>query len=233
MAAGQSGRRQALKIEPLLERLRRQIDWYDRKAKVNQRAYKASKISIIVLAILIPVLAEYGFAPGFEDSRGFLVGAAAGVIVLLEGLQVLNKCQKNWILYRSTCEGLRNEQHLFAERAGPLPVSSPRRRIGCSSSGPEAWSWPSTPNGRRRTSTRSRRPALFECLVRQLASESVVPHTTCGKLKLRDFGDFGWANAMLDDDKPRLTTSATKLTKSHRDRHRSPTGRRLWPWALG
>jgi hypothetical protein len=74
MAAGQSGRRQALKIEPLLERLRRQIDWYDRKAKVNQRAYKASKISIIVLAILIPVLAEYGFVPGFEDSGGFLVG---------------------------------------------------------------------------------------------------------------------------------------------------------------
>jgi Protein of unknown function (DUF4231) len=72
-----------------------------------------------VLAILIPVLAEYGFVPGFEDSRGFLVSAAAGVIVLLEGLQVLNKWQENWILYRATCEGLRNEQHLFAERAGP------------------------------------------------------------------------------------------------------------------
>jgi hypothetical protein len=32
---------------------------------------------------------------------------------------VLNKWQENWILYRATCEGLRNEQHLFAEKAGP------------------------------------------------------------------------------------------------------------------
>jgi hypothetical protein len=73
-----------------------------------------------VLAMLIPAFAEYGFIPGFEESRAFLVGAAAGVIVLLEGLQVLNKWQENWILCRATCcEGLRNEQHLFAEKAGP------------------------------------------------------------------------------------------------------------------
>jgi len=120
MAAGQKGRQQAPNFEPLWERLKGQVDWYDRKAKANQRAYKVSKISIIVLAILIPVFAEYGFIPGFEESRAFLVGAAAGVIVLLEGLQVLNKWQENWILYRATCEGLRNEQqHLFAEKAGP------------------------------------------------------------------------------------------------------------------
>jgi len=119
MAAVQRTRAQAPKLEPLWDRLQAQIDWYDRKAKASQRAYKVSKISIVVLAILIPVFAEYGFIPGFEESRAFLVGAAAGVIVLLEGLQVLNKWQENWILYRATCEGLRNEQHLFAEKAGP------------------------------------------------------------------------------------------------------------------
>jgi hypothetical protein len=85
MAAGQKGRQQAPKLEPLWERLQSQIDWYDRKAKTSQRAYKASKISIIVLAILIPVFTEYGFVPGFEDSRGFLVGAASGAIVLRKG----------------------------------------------------------------------------------------------------------------------------------------------------
>ncbi|MGH6804693.1 MAG: DUF4231 domain-containing protein [Methyloceanibacter sp.] len=119
MAAGQKGRQQAPNFEPLWERLKGQVDWYDRKAKANQRAYKVSKIAIIALAILIPVFAEYGFIPGMHDTRAFLVGAAAGVIVLLEGLQVLNKWQENWILYRATCEGLRNEQHLFAEKAGP------------------------------------------------------------------------------------------------------------------
>ena len=119
MAAGQKGRHPAPNFEPLWERLKGQVDWYDRKAKANQRAYKLSKIAIIALAILIPVFAEYGFIPGMHDTRAFLVGAAAGVIVLLEGLQVLNKWQENWILYRATCEGLRNEQHLFAEKAGP------------------------------------------------------------------------------------------------------------------
>ena len=105
------------KLPPLWDRLQSQIDWYDRKAKSNQTAYKISKISIVALAILLPVFAEYGHIPGFEASPAFLVGAAAGAIVLLEGLQVLNKWQENWILYRATCENLRSEQHLFAETA--------------------------------------------------------------------------------------------------------------------
>jgi hypothetical protein len=44
--------------------------------------------------------------PGSRIPGASSWAAAAGVIVLLEGLQVLNKCQKNWILYRATCEGL-------------------------------------------------------------------------------------------------------------------------------
>jgi hypothetical protein len=113
------------KLPPLWDRLQAQIDWYDRKAKSNQTAYKISKISIVALAILLPVFAEYGHVPGFEGSPAFLVGAAAGAIVLLEGLQVLNKWQENWILYRATCENLRNEQHLFAETAGPYAGLNP------------------------------------------------------------------------------------------------------------
>lgn len=125
MATERRGREQGPKLAPLWDRLQGQIDWYDRKAKHNQRAYKLSKISIIALAILIPVFAEYGYIPDFEESRAFLVGAASGAIVLLEGLQVLNKWQENWILYRATCEGLRNEQHLFAEKAGPYAGLKP------------------------------------------------------------------------------------------------------------
>jgi hypothetical protein len=125
MAAGQRGQKQSPGIEPLHERLQGQIDWYDRKARSNQRAYKVSKISIVALAILIPVLAEYGHIPGFEGGPAFLVGVAAGAIVLLEGLQVVNKWQENWILYRATCEGLRNERHLYADKAGPYAGLKP------------------------------------------------------------------------------------------------------------
>jgi hypothetical protein len=124
MAAGQRTRAGAPKFEPLWDRLQSNIEWYDRKAKINQRAYKASKIAIILLAIAIPVLAEYGFV-GEHDTRALLVGFASGAILLLEGLQALNKWQENWILYRATCEGLRNEQHLFAEKAGPYADLKP------------------------------------------------------------------------------------------------------------
>ena len=119
MATKKAQQPQAPKLPPLWERLQAQIDWYDRKASLNQRAYKSSKIAIIVLAISIPGLAEYGRLPEFGDTRALLVSLAAAVIVLLEGLQHLNQWQENWILYRSTCEGLRNEQLLFNEKAGP------------------------------------------------------------------------------------------------------------------
>ena len=118
MATGQRGRAQAAKLPSLWERLEAQIAWYDRKASANQRAYKWSKIAIIVLAISLPVLAEYGHIGEFERAPAFLVGLAAGAILLLEGLQHLNKWQENWILYRSTCEG-----------CGTSSICSSRRRV--------------------------------------------------------------------------------------------------------
>lgn len=114
------------KLAPLWERLNEEIAWYDRKASKAQRAYKAAKITIIVLALALPVLAEYGKIPGFHDSRALLVAIAAGGILLLEGLQQVNKWQENWILYRSTCENLRNERHLFFEKAGPYANLKPQ-----------------------------------------------------------------------------------------------------------
>jgi hypothetical protein len=125
MTTGQKGRAQAPKLPSLWERLESQIAWYDRKATANQRAYKRSKIAIIVLAISLPIFAEYGHIGEFERGPAFLVGLAAGLILLLEGLQHLNKWQENWILYRSTCEGLRHEQHLFFEKAGPYAGLKP------------------------------------------------------------------------------------------------------------
>lgn len=88
MATGKARGPQAPKTQSLWDRLG--VQWYDRKASANQRAYKASKIAIIVLAIAIPILAEY--------STALAVGIAAGGILLLEGLQHINKWQENWIL---------------------------------------------------------------------------------------------------------------------------------------
>jgi hypothetical protein len=121
MATNRSQKSQAPALPPLWERLQGQIDWYDAKAKTNQLYFKASKIAIIVCAVAIPIVAEFS---------AMSVIFAAGVILLLESMQQLNKWQENWILYRSTCEGLRNEQHLYNEKAGPyakLPADEAHR----------------------------------------------------------------------------------------------------------
>jgi Protein of unknown function (DUF4231) len=71
----------------------------------------------------LAVFSEDGDRDSEQDdgdlTRALLVAIAAGAILLFEGLQQINKWQENWILYRATCEGLRNEQHLFFEKAGP------------------------------------------------------------------------------------------------------------------
>ena len=116
---GRAGRPRAERPETVQEWLNGQIDWYDRKGSVNQRWFKWSKGVVIVLAVSIPILAEYGEIPGYADTRALLVSLAAGGILLLEGLQQINKWQENWILYRSTCEALRHEKYMFAQKAGP------------------------------------------------------------------------------------------------------------------
>jgi hypothetical protein len=122
MATAKERHPQEPKLPPLWERLQGQIDWYDRKASHNQMLFKASKIAIIVCAVIIPIVAEFS---------AMTVIIAAGIILLLESLQQLNKWQENWILYRSTCEGLRNEQHLYNEQAGPYAKLAPEeaRRV--------------------------------------------------------------------------------------------------------
>jgi Protein of unknown function (DUF4231) len=131
-----------------------------------------------VLAILIPVLAEYGHIPGFDSSQAFLVGAAAGLIVLLEGLQVLNKWQENWILYRAACEGLRNEQHLFAAKAGRYAGLKPDAAQRLLAERISGLVMAEHGKGPRRMSTRLKPPALFEPQRNEYGSTSTTRRTS-------------------------------------------------------
>lgn len=94
------------------DRLQEQIDWYDAKSNHSQAWFKRLKVSQIVLAAAIPVLASV-------DAPAVVVGGAGALIVVLEGLQQLMQYQQNWIGYRSTCERLKHEKHLFQAGAGP------------------------------------------------------------------------------------------------------------------
>jgi hypothetical protein len=57
------------KLPPLWERLNDETAWQDSKASKARRSYKAAKITIIVLALALSVIAECGEIPGFHDFR--------------------------------------------------------------------------------------------------------------------------------------------------------------------
>lgn len=94
-----------------LDHLQDQIEWYDRKSGINQKAFKYLKVCTIAAAALVPFLANI--------SRMSWVTAGLGLfIVVLEGLQQLNQYHANWISYRSTCESLKHEKFLYLAKAG-------------------------------------------------------------------------------------------------------------------
>ena len=94
-----------------MQRLNDQIDWYDRKSLQSQKMYKRLKIATIIAAALIPFLAGVG-VPAYVPS---FLGVS---IVIFEGLQQLFQYQQNWTSYRSTCEALKHEKHLYLGQAG-------------------------------------------------------------------------------------------------------------------
>ena len=97
-----------------MHRLDQRIEWYDRHAAYNQRAYKVLKLIVIVTAALIPFLSGTdGFKPPW------LVGALGVVIAVAEGIQQLNQHHVNWTSYRSTCEALKHEKYLYLAKAAP------------------------------------------------------------------------------------------------------------------
>jgi hypothetical protein len=105
-------------------RLQEQIAWYDAKSAFNQRRFKLLKVCQIVIAAAIPVVAA-------TDGSAWrtLVALGGAAIVVLEGLQQLFQYQQNWAAYRSTCERLKHEQHLFAADAGPYAGTARPRAL--------------------------------------------------------------------------------------------------------
>jgi hypothetical protein len=104
---------------PTWTRLTGQIDWYDRNAKKNQQWFKIIKLVQILLSALVPVVAV-------ADGSRVILGALGAGVVVLEAVQQLYQFHRNWISYRSTCEGLKREQHLFLVGGGEYADAADR-----------------------------------------------------------------------------------------------------------
>lgn len=105
-----------------LARLDDQIAWYDAQSTRHKRWFKWLKGAQLLAVAAVLVLAPFDL-PGWPNA---VLGA---VLMMLESLQQLNQHQQNWVSYRSTCESLKHERHLFQVGAGPYAKSSQPARL--------------------------------------------------------------------------------------------------------
>jgi uncharacterized protein DUF4231 len=103
-----------------LGRLDDQIRWYDTHSSRQRRSFYVLKIVTIVAAAVIPLMAVI-----LSDAylNKIVISSLGALIVVIEGIQQLFQFQTNWILYRSTCEGLKREKYLYVGNAGPYAAA--------------------------------------------------------------------------------------------------------------
>ena len=102
--------------EYISTRLDPQIKWYDEKSVHAQKRYKQFQVVEIIPAAFIPLLSGY---TSLCDLIPIIIGILGAIIVIIESVTKLYKYHENWIQYRSTCEMLLYQKHLYLTRSFP------------------------------------------------------------------------------------------------------------------
>lgn len=99
--------------------------WYSRAATRTRVAYQGLKVTSLLLAAVVTVLAASG-APSL------LTACTGAAIVVVEGIQQLFKFHTNWLRYRVVTETLREHGLLYVARLTPYDGDSvdARARLG-------------------------------------------------------------------------------------------------------
>ena len=93
-----------------------QIAWYDKKSLKCQRWYKVFQAIEIFVAASIPVLS--GYASKY-NAIPLIIGIEGAIITIVESITRLYKFHENWIEYRTTCELLIYQKHLYLTGSAP------------------------------------------------------------------------------------------------------------------
>jgi Protein of unknown function (DUF4231) len=117
-----------MSVDATMERLEGQIKWYSARSDRNQRLYKWLKITVIVLAALIPLLSGLDI-PSPTGVPKWVLGVLGALIAIIEGIQQVNQYHASWISYRSTAEALKHEKFLYLGKAGPYLTAIDARAL--------------------------------------------------------------------------------------------------------
>lgn len=102
--------------EYIEKRVNDQINWMEMKSRKAQQRYKSLKLMEIVSAALIPTTAAI---PPLNNYLPIVSGTLGFLIVVLNGVQQLQRYHENWLAYRSSSEALKRERILFEAGTSP------------------------------------------------------------------------------------------------------------------
>ncbi len=105
--------------EYILDRVDDQINWYEKKAKINKRMFVWKEILVIIFAALIPFLAGI---QSKEFNINYIIAIFGLLITIITGISSMLKLEKKWIEYRTTVETVKHEKFLYLTNAEPYNI---------------------------------------------------------------------------------------------------------------
>ncbi len=89
----------------LKNRYQQEVEWYEQRASGNKFWYRVFQTTLIIISAIVPILAL--------SNLKWPTVVASVLVAILTVLIKTFKFQENWINFRTTCETLKKECHLF------------------------------------------------------------------------------------------------------------------------
>ena len=96
-------------------RINEQINFYEKKSKLNKNCYYISKLLEICFGAVIPVVSGFFVDNCWSSITVAILGVLIAVSASINGVF---KFQEKWIYYRITIEQLKREMNLFLSKSG-------------------------------------------------------------------------------------------------------------------
>jgi len=107
--------------EYLSTRYDKELNWYDTKSIRNKSLYYIFQMSLIILSATTPLLAL--------SELKWPTTVTASVVAILAGMIKFLNLQENWFNYRSICETLRKEKHLYDAEVGDYSNTKDKQQL--------------------------------------------------------------------------------------------------------
>lgn len=101
----------------IIDRVLRQIHWYDKKGSSNKSGFKYAMVISIILSALIPVFTLLADSP-YELTVKIVITALSSCITAISAVSALYRFRELWVQYRTYCEILKSVLHRYFTLCG-------------------------------------------------------------------------------------------------------------------